>query len=843
LCSATLAAALASIACPPALATEVPNQITITEQAGVSTILYPVQIGRPFVQGEIPHFPQVLVDGTPAETQADVKSRWDDGSVKHAVLSFLVPELAAYQAATVSFRNDLNGNNTPGMSKSAMLAPGFDFDATIELSGASKQTASARDMLEADAYTMWTDGVVASTAIIADHSEDRVFDLGFDSHRSFRPIFHATFWPAIGKVRVRYIGEISNSEALQDLQYSLELRLGDLSPELVYEHSTFTHTALSRWTKELWIGGEPSEISIDHNLAYLRETRLVPYYDVERVISEYGIQDAYDSWTSRGHDLYDTGNWTKAMHAAGGRPDIGPYPTWTVRWLFSGDPRMQEKAFGNADLAAAWPMHMREGLASKFFDLERSVPGIGLPISISDRPTFWITRLDWNNTDNQDRVVPVGATSDGGWKPDKAHQPDPFAPQYLLTGDFWYLEELQFWAAWSAADGDGPATSRFWGRGPTGAEGGYGATQVRGQAWTFRSRARAATFSPDDSPERAYFTRLVEDAIAVWEGEREIYGTQFEGDLNWSWGYDIGGQRWDSGYAGHRGPPLLHHWDIGTTGKANGWTCCMSAERVLLAHEPWQFSMILSSLGRARELGFPTDALVSWLAENLIGQLTDPDYDPYLIGSYRCPIAREEDTEYFGVDRASPWGDAFSGFEPWFDTFAEFEKDLRYVDHSYALIAACAASLITGEPGGEEAWDFIEDQVLTVDGLDDNPKWVLAPRPVEQEVADLRVTFVDPPANVPRGELIPLPVLGTNDTEVDLSFDEAILEEAGPDYRIRHVYDGPSITIPAGESMSFTVYSLAPTEATPGIYLATLSVLRDALQVTSDSFVTEVVAD
>src|SRR5262245_32286854 len=69
------------------------NSITIVERSGVTTASYPVQIGRPFVQGEIPHFPQAVVGGQPLLTQADVKSRWPDGSVKHAILSFVLPVL------------------------------------------------------------------------------------------------------------------------------------------------------------------------------------------------------------------------------------------------------------------------------------------------------------------------------------------------------------------------------------------------------------------------------------------------------------------------------------------------------------------------------------------------------------------------------------------------------------------------------------------------------------------------------------------------------------------------------------------------------------------------------
>ena len=53
-----------------------------------------------------------------------------------------------------------------------------------------------------------------TSVILSDHSSARSFDIGFDGNRSFRPIFHATFWLGINKVKIRYIGEISNTEAL-----------------------------------------------------------------------------------------------------------------------------------------------------------------------------------------------------------------------------------------------------------------------------------------------------------------------------------------------------------------------------------------------------------------------------------------------------------------------------------------------------------------------------------------------------------------------------------------------------------------------------------------------------
>ena len=54
------------------------------------------------------------------------------------------------------------------------------------------------------------------------------------AHRSIRPIFHVTFWPGINKIHVRFIGEVANTEALQDQVYALVLKLGLAPATTVY---------------------------------------------------------------------------------------------------------------------------------------------------------------------------------------------------------------------------------------------------------------------------------------------------------------------------------------------------------------------------------------------------------------------------------------------------------------------------------------------------------------------------------------------------------------------------------------------------------------------------------
>ena len=710
------ASALGVFARPPVLE----NSLTITEQEGREGIDYPVQVARPFLEGEIPDFPQAVVDGAPVLTQADVKQRWSDGSVKHAILAFLVPRLPARGAVIVTFQRQASGHNDEAPSAADMLSPEYDFDATMELSNnAESRSVSARDMLAAGSFVYWTRGPVATTILLADHSDERRYDLGFDAYRPFRPIFHATFFPASGRVLVRFIGEIANTEALEDMGYSLTLRLGAAQPTEMYRKDAVVHHAASRWTVMGWLGEAPSVVKIDHNLPYVIATRFLPNFDTSKTVPDAVVQDAYADWTRAPQDLFDAGSWNQNMPEGGGRPDIGPYPVWTVRWLYTFDPWIEEQAFGNADLAAAWPMHYREGNPAKSIDREATVPGIGRVLSISTRPTLCIYYLgdSYAYTSVEDRIAPVGAMTDGGWHPDVAHQPDPFSPQYALTGDFWYLEEMHFWAAWTAATnvgGNPPYESVYYSRGPTGAEGGL-IGEVRGEAWAFRSRAQTAFLTPDDMPEKAYFERLVADVIAMWEGVRDIRGTRFEGTAEWSWANTTGMGLWEG-----LGPSPLHVWewpnpyilDWPLTPQAAGAGTCA-----------WMNYFLIYALGRGRELGYPTEALLTWASDFLTRQIIDPSYDPSMAEAYEtatCPPGR---LRWFQT-----WAEVRTGFAGDYDARGWFENRLTWGGDSYPYYLLAASSMVADQHGGAQAWTWVRDRVLDRSELDSNPQYAILPR-------------------------------------------------------------------------------------------------------------------
>src|SRR5437879_4719715 len=123
------------------------DSITIHEKSGHAQTNRAVTIPRAFRQGEIVHFAEASIEGKRVLTQCDVKNRWPDGSLKYAIVSFIVPTLNGHGSGVISFLDQSDGHNTDYLTPDGLLDARFDFDATIEMAGPTTQKVSARDML------------------------------------------------------------------------------------------------------------------------------------------------------------------------------------------------------------------------------------------------------------------------------------------------------------------------------------------------------------------------------------------------------------------------------------------------------------------------------------------------------------------------------------------------------------------------------------------------------------------------------------------------------------------------------------------------------------------------
>ena len=693
------------------------NTVRVSSASGAAVLNYPLQFARAFIAGEIAHAPQVLVDGVPAQSQADVKNRWPDGSVKFAVISLVIPELPAAGAATLTFRDTarMRRSHAAGWALAEMFP---DFDATIVISEIGASEASARQMLLAGDYAVWAEGPVATTVVCHDRSPGRVYDIGFSEHRSIHPWFVVTFWHQLGTAFIRYVAEISNTECLEAQTYDLVLRAGGA---VVYSQAEVAQRAATRWTRSAWYGGDVEpRVNIDHNLRYLAATKLVANYDPTIVIPEATIAAHHEAWLSTDRSIGGAGWFCKYMPTTGGRKDIGIAVSWAVSALLTGDWRYRAIMTGQAELAGAWNRMMREG--------DHSKPNFGRTVHVHTRPSYWY--MDARVTPApEDAVTVIAAGADDGWFADTAHQPDPFTIPYLLTGDPYYLDSLELWnGSNSLSTNPGPGVN---GRG-----GGYfvawGDGQVRAQAWMYRTLFHAAALMPDADPLRAEFARMVSDAIAKDEGQRGVTGTAYEGTPRWLYGGTALGTTGD-GWKG-LGPPPCRWWaDVGAYAATD--PVFYDVEVSYSAHSTWMVTFIAAALGRGHELGFPCADLLAWVAPHIIGQLISSG-PPQLISQYVIPDRGWQPDG--SANWFLSWDEAVLGWsEQKASGLLNGEIELVYwpMGSCYFTQARNAASFTTDLPGGIEAWAALEDLIerKTLEcgyGIDwaSDPTWSCIPR-------------------------------------------------------------------------------------------------------------------
>jgi hypothetical protein len=182
----------ALIGAAAALFAGIPNNgITLTNNTGV-TVNQPYTISRFFAQGEIVNYPKP--NGI-SQWQTDVKTRWPDGSVQHALVSFW-RSTANGASDTITFVNSANpchlGNQATctaaGLDAAGMLSfKGGSWGAAIQATQNSTTiTTDAKTLIAGGYFKYWIRGPIATVAVIEDRSPARSYDFGWACSSVFR---------------------------------------------------------------------------------------------------------------------------------------------------------------------------------------------------------------------------------------------------------------------------------------------------------------------------------------------------------------------------------------------------------------------------------------------------------------------------------------------------------------------------------------------------------------------------------------------------------------------------------------------------------------------------------
>jgi len=454
---------------PPSAA----DTLTINDASGLGQTNRAVSVSRPFVEGEIPNYAQASINGAAVLTQCDVKNRWPDGSLKFAIVSFIVPSISANGSVTVTFANQTSGNNTGYLAKSDMLASSFNFDGQVQLTGAASHNISARGILNSAASCTdpgsdpdssssmcryWLKGPIVTAIILEDRSSARTFDVNTDggTGNPLHPIFEAWFYPQGNLVQLGYTLEDSwasstPANSARDQSYSLVLTGGQTSPVSEFTNGSFTQITRSRWHRTFCVNGAGAgtanrcgpSLHIDNNWAYWAETKFLPHWDPNLVIAPSRIASQARSYTNANcggsacsnaiqGNSNGVGQFQGALDSAGSTDWHGPLTTWDIMYLITqcdagnstsakcgngsnGD--LLTDMLGSADLGGRIPYFYREADTSagvgQFFDAPNNAVGtLGRVISINARTQ--ISLDDVTNTIGQCGTQPADLINFGG---------------------------------------------------------------------------------------------------------------------------------------------------------------------------------------------------------------------------------------------------------------------------------------------------------------------------------------------------------------------------------------------------------------------------------------------
>lgn len=506
-----------------------------------------------------------LADGTVVRLQTDVKATHPDGSVRHAIISGILPTLAASATQTLQLAKSSVVEQSSTTAQSVVDA---GLTSTIEVTvDKVDYSASLATAMSTGTPIKWLSGPIANEWI----ATTPLRTANGTAHPHLVARFAVRSYPGLTK-QARVEAGVENNKTFaanaQSFTYDVKVKVDNRT---IYNKNSLAHYHHARWRQlAWWDASNQPEIHIKHNTPYLIASKAVSNYDQSIVPDEGLLNDYAQQYVSGITGPMMIGPITPGMPNTGGRPDIGSLPSWSVHYLLSQDKRAKDMMLAVAEGSASWSIHYRDentGFPVRT-DNEKN-KNISLHMNLSHTGPLPVPRCKDNNNDNCGTL----------YSPDAAHQPSMAYLPYLVTGDYYYLEELHFWAAWNPLETD-----------PGYSGNGLGLLrwqQLRGQAWSMRTLGHAAYITPDSHYMKAYFSKQLDNNL-------DYYQKLF----------------------------------LSPTANAMGvYDGTGEGAFVTDGYSPWQDDFFTWSFGYLTELGFTkAEPILQWKAKYPVGRMTAPGF-------------------------------------------------------------------------------------------------------------------------------------------------------------------------------------------------------------------------
>lgn len=526
----------------------------------------PVTFSRIGAEGDFVDGITPMIDGKKLPAQVDVLRRAPDGSIRHALVSFLLPEMAASSAVRIDWLNE-NPPETPdfqwGFERS-------DFDVRLVLTTENGET------LTSDVGKIIGGNWTISRRIRVLHDgpvmkEFEIHDVPVDDQGEPDPHLEV-YWRLrvftnAKSIRVAAVIERCKprrTDAKEPVQYKFDKVELSHSDRILFSEGPYDQLDQTRYRIVAWTDGPLENIHRRPNYDYWVKGRFFPKYRFTQPTTKEQVDGIYAKRTEsrnnqrRRQGILEPGIIHRHMPGTGGRWEMEPYPAWSVAYALSGAPKTYQAilhADGNG--GGAFYIHIRQNGA----------PGYDVR-SVKPQPLDRGFRM------------PLYRLPDGTKppvQPDHAHAPSLGYVAYLLTGDKFYAEEASFWASYQL--GEWPHKGLRW-------EG-----MNRAFAYGLRHVVDAAFILPDDHPLLPYFTWGVNDCMDQMTEKLVKSGRRV-------------------------------HSPIGGVFRCSGRYNWVNAKRC----SAWQYAWVVWSLGNTADKGFKkAEAVRDWAAEYIVGFYTSDD--------------------------------------------------------------------------------------------------------------------------------------------------------------------------------------------------------------------------
>jgi len=558
-------------------------------------------VGFTLRQGAVPTGQDVTIGG--ATARASVLNRWPDGSVRFCVIG------GTYSST--------GGTPTTITVGGGSVSPGASLTASAVQTAMGANTA----VFDCGAFGTATFSGLDFSAPFATHFANDLCaefvyreQIGSDSH--LVAWLHTRIWstgeveflPVIENGYINVASPTSKS-ATYDFtlagvsRFSASINLPARSRTPLLSGSILSH----------WLGTDP-DVTPTHDKAYLQSTELVPTYRAVVPPTSATVTGLVSSYTP-----LQQGDWTYSadtMSSGGFAAPIGLLPNHEAVYLTTTATSAYGAVIRNGYSAGRYGVHYRDEATNR-------------PLRFSQH-----ANRSANASSLGSSQVPPTASGTASPQWDVAHSPSLGFLPYLLTGRFYFMEQVQFAACanyLSSTDLQRNFANGWFEPQP-------GAIQVRQCAWAFRTLVQALAATPDSDP-----ANLRGEFIASVEANIDRYHSRYVAASN----NPLGFIECDVDYAQEVGR--------GTD---------------LFTFAPWQQDFHTAAWGMALAMNLPISSTASakmaaffaWKAQSIVGRLgtsVSPDYWYINAQAYEVAIAPSD---------APNWT---TGAGPWFTTWRQ----------------------------------------------------------------------------------------------------------------------------------------------------------------------------